>query len=234
MEKILGKEEFEVLAEVRNQIADSAVIAGGAPRDLFFGKPYRDVDIFLPANNKILQKYGQGYLIDELLPIMFNSEITLSDFSDGLNKRGKMVPAHIDDWGEPQFKFAAKPKIPEFQVMNATYNGTKYQLIFVPNMKSLFQTFDFNCNMISHDGKNVKMGNFFKAFKDMTPPILENYKKENSAMLTRVEQLIHKYPEWKISESVRKYKLEYYAKLENSDKKLSASQIFGWQYVENN
>lgn len=192
MNKILGNEEISVLKEIQGKLDKNAVIGGGSVRDMFFEKPYKDVDIFLPFGNPVYARFGWGYILDELLPDMFGVEVTAKALSD----YDKPVAEKVI--GKYHHKEEAT-----FQVVDIPYMGSKYQLIFVPTMKDITRTFDFNCNMILYDGYKVRPAKEFQLLKQNK--VLENYKHYSASMVKRATALIKKYPEWTMAQSITDY-----------------------------
>lgn len=192
MNKILGNEEVAVLKEIQGKLSGAAVIGGGAVRDMHFEQPYKDVDIFLPFGNPVYARFGWGYIMDELLPDMFGVEVTAKALSD----YDKPVMEKVI--GKYHHKEEAT-----FQVVDIPYMGSKYQLIFVPDMKNLTRTFDFNCNMITYDGNKVRPSKEFQLLKQNK--VLENYKHYSASMVKRATALIKKYPEWTMAQSITDY-----------------------------
>lgn len=150
MDKILGSEEIKYLNNLKVHVPE-AVIAGGAVRDMLFGKPYSDVDIFLPVNNAVIKKYGYGYMVDELLPEVFeSSKIQL------LRSKKR---SHFD-FGNPYSMVGMD------NIISLMFGGSKYQLIFSKNaVSTMIGTFDFNCCRVYHDGNEVHKTPKYREFE---------------------------------------------------------------------
>ena len=213
--KILGKEEAEILCKIREKIPE-AIIAGGAVRDMVLGKPYGDVDIFLPSRNDITKKYGRGYFIDEYLP-----EEIFGNSCQGFKVK----------YGNPYFEMFGDSER-EFCVIDTTYQDNKYQLICVPKIKGLFETFDFNCNLVSWDGEKTKVTKTFKAFTE--DKVLFQTKDISENLIVRAEKIRIKYPEVTFSPELKssiksfneKQKKSYQTYFDNK-KKFSSKSIHG-------
>lgn len=199
--KILGNEEVGVLKELQKAVADSSIIAGGAVRDKEFGMPYKDVDIFLPLENKITSRFGWGYLVDELLPSMFSSKIAQMKFAEDYDTPAKepQKPGLLG-WNKPPTHRALN-----FRVLDMEYSGTRYQLIFTRDIHiaKLFKTFDFNCNMILFDGMKTRPSKDFMLFK--TDKTLTAHIRPTRSMLDRALSLVKKYPDWKLDQKIIDY-----------------------------
>lgn len=190
MDKILGKEEAEVLMEVRGKISHLSVIAGGAVRDKVHDMPYRDVDIFIPVHDSpIFPRFGWGYLIDELLPDMFaGADISVKkDPYDGFPDGALMIHGN--------------EKHAMFKVIDVYMKPTKYQLIFMPKIDKLFASFDLNCNLVSFDGtatntRNAKFREFFQTKRVVSTKPLTHM------IVSRVHHLQKKYPNWTVAENI--------------------------------
>lgn len=152
MPKILDEVEFNLLRQFQ-KYTNGAVIAGGSVRDMFFGLPYNDVDIFY-YNGSQPKNVSYCQLVDEVIPKIFN--LTSRDNFKNLTS-GNI----FDNPGSHQGHGVHRV------VQLIKENGTKYQFISVeaPVEKHIKQLFDLGCVKVYHDGLKLHRMKEFDEFQ---------------------------------------------------------------------
>jgi hypothetical protein len=183
--KILGEEQFEVLRILQKHYNSSAVIAGGAVRDMLMGKPFRDVDVFYQRGHE--QWKSLAKVVEYTLPnvLQFGPE----DYVDIQNNK----PDNPYKEGGADI----------LQVDSLIYRGVEYQLIEVnlPAIDMMHQQFDVNFNKVLYDGEKLLTTLEFTFDKDhqifSINPANWTQKNLDRVLETRVPALQIKYPTFK-------------------------------------
>lgn len=170
----IPQEWLDVLKEVQ-VVFPGAVIAGGALRDLFNGKPIKDVDIFIPTDDP--------NTFEDIWDMFAGENIELSKHT----KYGvKTVPEDHDR--------------DLYAIFNLKRTDWQYDLILCTFDACKVETFDINICQISHDGKRIHMtDDYLLGVLTNTLQIMNiNRTDRNKA---RMERLHTKYPEFTIKEA---------------------------------
>lgn len=182
--KVLGEEQFAVLRKIQ-EYAPGAVIAGGAARDLFFEKPFRDVDIFIPLKEVSGKtKYAGNIFFEEIIPEILNLRLGCEDTYEAKQER------------------QGNPYNPNSGVVyDCWVEGTNYQFIAAPlTIQKSIQAFDFNLNCIYHNSKKlIPLPVFYEAVDRKTIASVASYR-ETGQWEKRIKNLQKKYPDFQISE----------------------------------
>lgn len=173
-DKILNEVEFELLKEFQKHLP-GAIIAGGAVRDMHFGLPFSDVDIFYDNSSLSI-----AYIYDEVIPRIF--DYTLKDkFWRVMNSAFQRSDTI---YGEDTRDVVELEK----------YKGTRYQFIAVPgDPVRHVHKFDLNCCKIFYDGEKIHQTGDFKDFwKTRELNVSENYKKSKYMGAGRLDKRVDK------------------------------------------
>lgn len=188
--KRLDETEFAILRKFKEN-KTSAMIAGGAVMDLYFGMPYNDVDIFYYSEDNPM---GYAKFNDIFVPKVFD-----------IGRRDKFFKAK--DYYEGN---TFKESVIHVNIVTeiAKQNGTRYQLHSVEDtdvINYINRSFDLNCCMIAHDGNTiVKTEEFNKFLSDLTirlNPRL-NYDYINP---DRIKKFMARYPDWKLDAALGEF-----------------------------
>lgn len=192
--KILNEENLEVLKHVQSAFAKEAIIAGGAVRDFVMGNPYRDVDIWIPTNKKLVAK-GLELILPKKLK--FGDDDYISNRKK-VERDGAFMVSH-DPYSEGCGGYIN-------ELHNLHYRGDLYQLIFVAfsDPRELVKKFfDFNFNKAWHDGTSVTTTPEFEEDRknktltyDQSQFDPDNIKK---LVAVRAAKLLARYPEFKLT-----------------------------------
>ena len=172
----------QVLETIQRQ-CPSAVIAGGALRDLHFGKPVKDIDVFIAAGG-----------IDE---------------AEGLFKLLGGKPPKSRDYGLQDIdgQPAVYPESMREVILVEDYpkklnpTGIPVQLIFVNwQTASIIERFDMGICRISFDGIQVKHDRWFtEASEEKVLNIVRcQHKNALGASIGRYVRLLKKYPDFEL------------------------------------
>lgn len=195
----IPEEWKKVLESLRAVGADEAVIAGGALRDTFNGKPVKDVDIFLKTR-------GSEKKNRQFLETAFNAS-GIEVFGQDMN----------DDNYCPTFETFPKPsaqteggwlnrkKIMESWKVIAGPNKTEYNIIFVDGDLAarssqdfgayLVQGFDMGFCQILYDGRNTLARPYF--MRDVASQRI-TIVTQNPSSEDHLNRLRKKYPDWQV------------------------------------
>lgn len=206
MPKVLDSIEFERLRKIRQYIPDS-MIAGGSVRDYLFGKPYSDVDIFLPQTNPLFEKYGTGYFFEELLPEIFDEDVEVS-----YNESSSYDPRRI------------------YQVYSLEDSKkNKYQFIFGDG--NPLKSFDFNCCRVYYDGANVRKTPTYKEFdKTRILKFTREPSQFTNTSFKRLQKILDRYPEFSMDDITRNLYKTFFEKLA---KPKASSRTYNWDIKTN-
>ena len=179
--KDIPPEWLDILEEIQ-VVCPSAVIAGGALRDLWFGVPVKDIDIFIECGG---MDEAEG-LFKKLGGVMPEKEWSggLEDVTEaGLYPESMREVVLVEDYPRQ------------------TEGGLPVQLIFV-NWKThrITARFDIGICRIATDGNTLIVDEGFE--EDAANETLNIRRCNNKWMLgasiSRLIRLLKKYPDWKI------------------------------------
>jgi len=185
--QILGEENLSVLRSLQEIYKDKRIIiAGGAVRDFVMGKPYRDIDIWIPE----VKKGQKAFTLEAVIPQQL-------EFGDD------------DNISSTPLDLADQPRDNPYEdvkgilsVHDMYYKGTQYQLIFVPdNPKELVENhFDFGFCRIFHDGHKIHTTKAFETDRD-NKTLTYDISTMDRANIEKIEKvrgpkLLKKYPDF--------------------------------------
>ena len=174
----IPQEWQDVLKQVQ-EVFPSAIIAGGALRDLMHGKPIKDVDIFVPVH---LDYCGNLYIVYEAMWNAFAGEniIVYPNSQYSVYK-----PEEADRDLYAIFK------------LNRTY---KYDLILCTPEAANITTFDINICQITYDGKITRFtGAYAYGFLTRTLKVMNVNRTDRNQK--RIERMLDKYPNFKVEQN---------------------------------
>lgn len=172
---VIPAEWKKVLHSVQ-ELFPQAVIAGGALRDLWHGKPAKDVDIFIPI------KEDGGLYEDEILSIdPYAEKIAASVYGQAGN--------------------AATPGFRNIYVIwRLTIEGVIYECIFIEDRgEDVIDVFDLSIAQIAFDGNSVRTtANFNRTIFDKVIRVCNVNRSDRQTK--RMERVLSKYPEYRAEE----------------------------------
>jgi len=192
-DKILGEEHFKVLKFIQETMNPSAVIAGGAVRDLLFNRPFKDIDIFMQTKKSIPISRSAKYIEYELPNKLGFGP---NDFYDP-----NLEP---EEANEPQLRSGPSRYGESRPIRTLWYRGDKYELINIesPVQEFIMTQFDVNLNKVWHNGeKSVRTQLFASDFANKTLTVdPTHWNSENFERVTmkRVPILQKKFPDFKV------------------------------------
>lgn len=159
----------DVLSKVQG-VFPGAIIAGGALRDLEYGKPIKDVDIFCPV-----VECKDGLYDDELEAILPGIELMLASLygrEANLERRIHAVYEH---------------STPEW----------KYDLVILDKVESEIDRFDLSICQISYDGSILRTSPAYQqTLADKNIYVMNINRPDRQA--ERIERVLQKFPDFKI------------------------------------
>lgn len=178
MQIAIPQEWQDVLKEVQ-AVFPSAVIAGGALRDLMHGRPIKDVDIFIPVSKDYIGSLDAAY--EAMWDAFAGEDITL----DEQTQYGVRTLEDKDRDLYAIFKLVKRDK---------------YDLILCTPEAARIETFDINICQITYDGQHIRTtGAFAHGFLTKTLKVMNvNRTDRNKARLERIQQ---KYPDYTVEEN---------------------------------
>lgn len=175
MSLAIPQEWQDVLKQVQ-EVFPSAIIAGGALRDLMHGKPIKDVDIFIPVH---LDYVGNMDNVYEAIWDMFAGEdiIIDPDSQYGIHK-----PQEADRDLYAIFKLNRR---------------SKFDLILCKPEAAVITTFDINICQITYDGKVTRFtGAYAYGFLTRTLKVMNVNRTDRNQK--RIQRMLDKYPDFKV------------------------------------
>jgi hypothetical protein len=153
----------------------SAVIAGGALRDLWHDKPIKDVDIFIPVK---ADEVDLDVIEKKVLSIYPYAELVLTSM---YGQKG--------DQAAPGFRNI-------FAIWRMTVDGVIYELIFIEDMgERMIDVFDISICQISFDGKELFVTDeFYRSVKDGVIRVCNTNRADRQ--VKRLKRVMDKYPEY--------------------------------------
>ena len=177
MNEILNDKHLAILHKVQEHLP-TAVIAGGAACDLYFNRPFKDVDIFISLNQlKKKVTIPLDLFFDEVFPeslgIDLGGEDSYERASTGL---GSSFSEYVDF------------------IYDARIQQTKYQFILTANVfPRILNSFDLNICKIFHTGEELKTTKDFIAGIESKEVVSLD---ESPKSLMRISRFLEKYPEF--------------------------------------
>lgn len=172
----------EVLKKIQ-EVFPSAVIAGGAIRDLYHNREPKDVDVFIPVTLEEFElKFGTGEMYDML---------------NGLNPLWHCLAASI--YGQSTIPEEHNKGFREiYSIYQVTVDDMPYELIFIRKEEhNIMQDFDINICQCTYDGKRVTLSNnFLEGVLTKTIKVCNVNRKDRQAK--RLQRMTDKFPEYKI------------------------------------
>jgi hypothetical protein len=169
------------------KVCPSAVIAGDALRDLWHGKPVKDIDIFIEAGGDT-EAWGLYQLLGGEMPEDIGSRYGLADLAD------------MEDGGAYPQSMSEVSLVQNYPGENET--GLPVQLIFVNwKTEAITKRFDMGICRIWCDGNSVQLDQEFT--DDSSDKLLNIRRCENKWMLgasiKRYARLLEKYDDWDLA-----------------------------------
>lgn len=164
----------DMLHKVQGELP-SAVIAGGALRDLWHGKPIKDVDIFIPMQ---ADEVDLEAIERKVLAIYPYSELVLTS-----------MYGQKDDVATPGFRNI-------FAIWRMTVDDVIYELIFIEDMgENMIEVFDISICQIAFDGHEIHITDeFYRSVKDGVIRVCNTNRADRQ--VKRLRRVMDKYPEY--------------------------------------
>jgi len=152
-----------------------AQIAGGALRDLWHGKPIKDVDIFIPVEE------CDDNLYEDLILILDPYAEKVASSIYGQSQEGEPQPGfrHIH------------------VIWRLNLDGVIYEIIFIEDRgEDLISVFDLSLAQIAYDGSSVRTtAAFNQTIFDKVIRVMNINRADRGAK--RLERVLSKYPEYR-------------------------------------
>lgn len=183
-------EEFKKTLELIHKEFPSAIIAGGAIRDLYGERQIKDVDIFIPVNiDKIEGDFDFLYTVYSIFfPPTDSFDIhcdTVIKVVCGEGYGIKLTPADSDEGRDI------------YCIINVTRNSVSYDLVFCEPKGADVKSFDIGICQAYFDGSCVvATEEFIQGFDTKTIEVLNVNRTDRNER--RVQRLKEKYPEFKV------------------------------------
>lgn len=195
LDKKLPAEWLQVLRAFQIEALE-AVIAGGALRDTFNGKPVKDVDIFLKTRGS--EKKNRRFLENVFKAMNIKIAARYVDVYNIAEERRPIVL-------EKQGVWPMQTRVMESWKVIAGPQKTKYNIIFVDGTlaqtsKAEFATqlinrFDFGFCQIAYNGETFITTPAFKG--DVVAKRISQVV-ENPSSVEHLQRLVKKYPDWEL------------------------------------
>jgi hypothetical protein len=165
---------IDMLRKVQGELP-SAVIAGGALRDLWHNKPIKDVDIFIPMKS---DEVDLDAIEAKVLAIYPYSELVLTSM---YGQKG--------DVATPGFRNI-------FAIWRMEVDGVIYELIFIEDMgENMIDVFDISICQISFDGEMLHTSKeFMRSIGDGVIRVCNTNRADRQ--VKRLRRVMDKYPEY--------------------------------------
>jgi hypothetical protein len=180
MNEILNDKHLAILHKVQEHLP-TAVIAGGAARDLYFNKPFKDVDIFISLSQlKKKLDIPIDLFFEEIFPESLGIDLGGEDTYEVVDKYNSLI-----GYGEYTYN-----------IYDARIQQTKYQFIITNSIfPRVLTSFDINMCKVFHDGKELKTTkDFLSGVETKEVYTLDESKKS----MRRILKFLEKYPEFHI------------------------------------
>ena len=164
----------DMLHKVQGELP-SAVIAGGALRDLWHGKPIKDVDIFIPMQ---ADEVDLEAIERKVLAIYPYSELVLTSM---YGQKG--------DVATPGFRNI-------FAIWRMTVDDVIYEMIFIEDMgENMIEVFDISICQIMFDGELLHTtSEFNRTISDGVIRVCNTNRADRQ--VKRLRRVMDKYPEY--------------------------------------
>ena len=155
-----------------------ANIAGGALRDLYHGKPAKDVDIFVPLK----EECDSSLYEDQML--------MLDPYAE---KVASSIYGQSGNSAQPGFRNI-------YVIWRLTIDGEIYEVIFIEDRgEDIISVFDLSIAQIGYDGKTFRATeNFRKTVEDKIIRVCNQNRADRQTK--RLERVLSKYPEYTAEE----------------------------------
>lgn len=164
----------DMLFKVQGELP-SAVIAGGALRDLWHGKPIKDVDIFIPVKAE-----------DVDLDAIERKVLAIHPYAELVQTS---LYGQCGNAATPGFRNI-------FAIWRLTVDGTIYELIFIEDVgEILHEVFDISICQIAFDGELLHVGKEFQRSVDDGVIRVCNTNRADR-QVKRLRRVMDKYPEY--------------------------------------
>jgi len=171
----IPQEWVDMLHKVQGELP-SAVIAGGALRDLWHGKPIKDVDIFIPIK---AESVDLDAIERKVLSIHPYAELILTSM---YGQKGNTAT--------PGFRNI-------FVIWRMEVQGTIYELIFIEEQpgENMIDVFDISICQIAFDGHEIHITDeFYRSVKDGVIRVCNTNRADRQ--VKRLKRVMDKYPEY--------------------------------------
>jgi len=173
--KLVIPEQWKEILSAVQEYHPQAIIAGGALRDLWHGKPIKDVDIFVPV-----------VVCDD--DLYENLILSLDPYAE---KIASSIYGQSQE-GEPQ------PGFRHIHVIwRLTLDEIVYEIIFIEDRgEDLISVFDLSLAQIGYDGRTLRTtAAFNQTILDKVVRVLNVNRADRGAK--RLERVLSKYPEYR-------------------------------------
>lgn len=142
------------LSEVITNLGSPGIVAGGVLRDLYFGKPVNDVDLFIPCSSRFLDVIRQARAAHLELDrtSMIVDLRAMAAFTVGGRRHGDLVNLSVDGgeyYAKSNFLSLRSTSIPGLNIILVDT-----PLIGLPFVEELFSTFPASLSRIAYDPKS--------------------------------------------------------------------------------
>ena len=164
----------DMLHKIQGELP-SAVIAGGALRDLWHGKPIKDVDVFIPVR---AEDVDLDAIKRKVIAIHPYAELIQTSL---YGQRGNSA--------QPGFRNI-------FAIWRMTIDGTIYELIFIEDMgEQLHEVFDISICQIMFDGELLHVSREFdRSIQDGVIRVCNTNRADRQ--VKRLRRVMDRYPEY--------------------------------------
>jgi len=139
-EVTLPKEVMAVFTEIKS-VFPSAVIAGGALRDLHYGKAPKDFDIFIPETEDEFKQHSVGLM--------------QAAFPEAKAQGAPLEPTQQEEVSSSSGTTVLSSIRSIYGVYELKRDGFEFDIIFGDTRAADINLFDFSFNQIACDGKTV-------------------------------------------------------------------------------
>lgn len=142
---------------IKQKINDNAVIAGGAMRDLYFGKLPTDYDVFIPVPKQTFDRLTANNIKTELLTSVSQLTLTEEVFAKSLMEQPINEKCNYNN-GYCSTSTSSNPKNLKFKVFNGWFGLVPFQLIYITTTVQYHINNDFivNFSKAYYDGHRVR------------------------------------------------------------------------------
>jgi hypothetical protein len=193
--------DWQAVLQKIQTVYPSAIIAGGALRDLYHGKPVKDVDIFISVNE------WDDEVIESGRDEFDNFEDFLSEQAQVYKEQVKITKAlGLKDLIKIKFAslYGRDGNLPRdvMAVYRYRFNDLPYEIIFVKQeevyknpVQNTISWFDLSICQIGYDGVNIYSTNaYLETTRTKVIRIMNVNRKDRQA--NRMDRMLSKYPEY--------------------------------------